>query len=839
MRWPFARHTGTPSLGTPSIGTQSISTSSTGSDGPATTVEPPRAEILSRLVDDGVTPSRREWATLPPLQVAGGRPISLTAATRAFTESLATRQVLVRSPRLEHVRQMDAPSGSFRGVLAPSTADHGAAAPELHEPSPLPAVEHRQVGAVATERHDGHAVSPVDQLLAIGQPEARGPAPTPSDVIVAPRPDADDEPRESGGPTTRRRAGLADSRRQGLGPAYHGPLPEAMRAERERGGPLTTESVSSDMRATMRDVLGVDVGDRLVHRGPAVSAEARAMGAQAFTRDGQVHIADEVGPLDTPTGRATLAHELTHAAQQIVRGALPDEGSTTGRALEAHAQHVEQFVRGDGGAPKPTPELLHARPPATESSEAEVVASTRQMMRELVDSGLARPDGSGGIVFTMPPSSMTGSAGTQRLTTSAPAAQPGAAARHENWNGLESFGQTLAQGLGSDLLGMAGSAFGFSDEFMGEQRTALATQNREFERDQTRRAYTELRMEHLRTAALQQFNDESHLLGHGRVDSLDETTTTAIQHQVEEEVDTRMSLLRAQTERALRQLNESRAERQEAALEEVPDESYDTAFHRLFDHPEVETLPTDDELLTALMRAPATTGGPGTRPRGGTGPTPHPGGTPTPTGTPTGGPASHLATTAAGTGTATGTGTGPHTPGAPGTGTAHGTPTPHGTGTGTGTGAAHPDEQWRTADTMHGRFEGLGNALAGDIAHAELGFFGSVLGFDQHFEQSLHQQVTPEHAAAATAPAAHGGTDTAHPAAAHAGAHPDAAHAAGAHGAAATPSSTAALQTVESIVGDPYSLDELANRIYPNIRTRLRQELLIDRERAGLLADFR
>ena len=57
-----------------------------------------------------------------------------------------------------------------------------------------------------------------------------------------------------------------------------------------------------------------------------------------------------------------------------------------------------------------------------------------------------------------------------------------------------------------------------------------------------------------------------------------------------------MSLLRAQTERALRQLNEARAEHQETALEEVPDESYDAAFHRLFDHPEVETLPTDDEL---------------------------------------------------------------------------------------------------------------------------------------------------------------------------------------------------------------------------------------------------
>ncbi len=295
-----------------------------------------------------------------------------------------------------------------------------------------------------------------------------------------------------------------------------------MRVERERAETPATESVPDDMRATMRDVLGIDVGDRLVHRGPAVSAEARAMNAQAFTRDGEVHVADEVGPLDQPTGRATLAHELTHAAQQIVRGPLPDEGSEAGRALEAHAQQVEQYVRGDGGAPKPSPDLLHARPPSTDSAEAELAASTKQMMRELVDSGLARPDGNGGIIFTMPPSSMTAATGTQRLTTGAPAAQPGAAARHENWSGAGMFANNLAQGLGSDLLGMAGSVFGFSDEFMGEQRHSLANQNREFERSQTQQAYTELRMEHLRTAALQQFNDESTLLGHGRVDSLDE-----------------------------------------------------------------------------------------------------------------------------------------------------------------------------------------------------------------------------------------------------------------------------------------------------------------------------
>jgi hypothetical protein len=37
----------------------------------------------------------------------------------------------------------------------------------------------------------------------------------------------------------------------------------------------------------------------------------------------------------------------------------------------------------------------------------------------------------------------------------------------------------------------------------------------------------------------------------------------------------------------------------------------------------------------------------------------------------------------------------------------------------------------------------------------------------------------------------------------------------------------------------PESMDELAGRIYDRIRMRFRDELLIDRERAGLLTDVR
>jgi hypothetical protein len=38
---------------------------------------------------------------------------------------------------------------------------------------------------------------------------------------------------------------------------------------------------------------------------------------------------------------------------------------------------------------------------------------------------------------------------------------------------------------------------------------------------------------------------------------------------------------------------------------------------------------------------------------------------------------------------------------------------------------------------------------------------------------------------------------------------------------------------------DHIDVDDLAGRIYPMIRSRLRMELLVDRERAGLLTDFR
>jgi Domain of unknown function (DUF4157) len=808
MKWPFARNAE-----------------------PLPTVDMARTDAPNVTTTAAVATSRREWATLPPLKVAGARPITLTAHARAFTEGLASRQVLVQSARLEHVRQLDAPSGSFRGILAPAVVDDDSR-PELQEPSPLPSIEHRHATALSGDHHDGHGLSAIDQLLAIGAPGGdvgRPPMPDPIDPLPAAISDGPD-PGSTAGP----RAGLGASRRRGLGPAYHGPLPEAMRAERDQDNSI--EPVSGEMRATMQDLLGVDVGGRMVHRGPAVSAEAESMGAQAFTRDGDVFLHDSVGPLDQARGRATLAHELTHAAQQAVHGALQDEATASGQAFEAHAQRVEQFVRGDGGAIKPTPDLLHARPAApADPGDTDVVSSAQQMMRDMIASGLARSDGSGGIVFTRPPSSMTASAGTQRLAGDTPTAH---AASSQHWNGLESFAHDFGQGLGNDVLSLTGSAFGFSDEFMGQQRQGLVQEDHAFRRDQTTRAYTELRMEHLRSVELASTNEVESLLDMERTTALDNDTLHAIEARVHDEVTERINLLNAQTARALEQINQRRATRHEPALLDVPDDNFNAALVGLFDDAENPVLPTEEALLTILsQQSAASARGGAAHPGGATG-TPHPGaatggattgtpatGTPAATGTPSGAP----------TGAATGTPpTGAHPATATGTGT--GTPQAHG-----GTGASTHEEHWRTDETMGGRFGALGTALAADVGNAEIGFFGSLLGFDNAFEQTMHDDINGHHAAAGGAhPGAAGG-----PGAAGAGAHTDASHPSAAHADAAHPGaadaahpSPAAHDTVESITGDPYALDELATRLYPNIRSRLRQELLIDRERAGLLADF-
>ena len=114
-------------------------------------------------------------------------------------------------------------------------------------------------------------------------------------------------------------------------------------------------------------------------------------------------------------------------------------------------------------------------------------------------------------------------------------------------------------------------------------------------------------------------------------------------------------------------------------------------------------------------------------------------------------------------------------------------------------------------------------------------FYGLSEGVQADMRHDMGLSALP------TAHDAHAGThhDAAHPDAAHPdAAHPDAAHPA-AHAAVGSTSHRTSATGHDVLDIGHLDLTELAERLYPSIRSKLRNELLIDRERAGRLADFR
>ncbi|MFD8721244.1 DUF4157 domain-containing protein [Streptomyces sp. NPDC059629] len=127
--------------------------------------------------------------------------------------------------------------------------------------------------------------------------------------------------------------------------------PDGVRPEPEPQPPAPfpppDRTAPSELVHAVRRAHGVDVSDVPIHRGPEVAAEARSLGARAFTRNGEVFLPADEGPFDQPVARGLLAHELTHAAQQRTLGpALPPEDSDSGSALEAQAVATERWARG-------------------------------------------------------------------------------------------------------------------------------------------------------------------------------------------------------------------------------------------------------------------------------------------------------------------------------------------------------------------------------------------------------------------------------------------------------------------------------------------------------------
>ena len=356
------------------------------------------------------------------------------------------------------VRQIDAPSGSFRGVLAPAVADHDGAAPELQESSPLPAIEHRHVAALT-----GGA------RLASGRSRASiscWPSMHPADD-VARRPPSSRTQR----PVTRADRRAADGRRADRADAGRA-LPTRVAAA---SGPRTTarcrRRCAPNATATMvrrrhrclhRAGAGRRARDDARHPRCRRRRSAGAPRARRIGRGGGDGCAG-VHPRwpDLPARRRRPARP---AARPGNGGARVDPRRAADRARRRcttrpprRAGHSRPTRNASSSSSAATAERSSRHPtcctpgPAdNDQGDTDVVSSAQQMMREMVDSGLAKPDGSGGIVFTMPPSSMTASAGTQRLAGDAPTAH---AASQTHWDPLGIVRQHAGQGSGQRHAG--------------------------------------------------------------------------------------------------------------------------------------------------------------------------------------------------------------------------------------------------------------------------------------------------------------------------------------------------------------------------------------------------
>ncbi len=176
------------------------------------------------------------------------------------------------------------------------------------------------------------------------------------------------------------------------------------------------ERVPADLSAQLEPMLGVSLSDVPVHRGAASSRAAAGMRARAYTSGAEVHLPEKLGPTSHGEARQTLAHELTHVAQQRRLGAVaPNEDSPAGAEMEAEARQVARRVSAPqrvSVAPpaprRPTVVLSHGSTKASTSRAAQPSSSLspteqREMVGHIessaLSSGMATRMPGGGVAF--------------------------------------------------------------------------------------------------------------------------------------------------------------------------------------------------------------------------------------------------------------------------------------------------------------------------------------------------------------------------------------------------------------------------------------------------------
>lgn len=136
----------------------------------------------------------------------------------------------------------------------------------------------------------------------------------------------------AGAPSAAKREGEANAvaLRVALGqPAAAAPPSRAALAEQARreleDAPSAPPAGDGGMRQKVGSALGRDFSGVRLHTGPEAAARTEAVGAHAAAQGGDVWFAPGRYRPDRPLGRALIAHELVHAAQQGAAPLLADQ----------------------------------------------------------------------------------------------------------------------------------------------------------------------------------------------------------------------------------------------------------------------------------------------------------------------------------------------------------------------------------------------------------------------------------------------------------------------------------------------------------------------------------
>jgi hypothetical protein len=103
-----------------------------------------------------------------------------------------------------------------------------------------------------------------------------------------------------------------------------------------------------------------------IHRDGEAGQTSSALEARSFTHGGEIFLPASHGPLTSGTGKALLAHELTHVTQQRRLGSsLPAEHTPHGKSLEAEAVAAER-----------SPDMSLAKPSSGGAAATATLSST-------------------------------------------------------------------------------------------------------------------------------------------------------------------------------------------------------------------------------------------------------------------------------------------------------------------------------------------------------------------------------------------------------------------------------------------------------------------------------